>query len=173
MKKPRARQEGSLTRFNWLHLTDLHWGMPNQSALFPRVREALFEDIEDIHEQSGPLDAVLFTGDLTFKGEAEEFRTLDGEFLSALWDKLRQLGSEPQLLGIPGNHDLLRPASNRPEVILMREWHQRPDEVADQFWQNPRCPYRQVVEESFSNYLSWWSNHPRRPVVCTGVLPGD
>ncbi len=94
--------------FNWLHLTDLHRGMSQQSYLWQNIRQIFFNDLSQLHEECGPWDLVIFTGDLTQRGGKEEFEQVD-ELLEELWEKLQQLGSSPYLLAVPGNHDMSVP----------------------------------------------------------------
>jgi 3',5'-cyclic AMP phosphodiesterase CpdA len=109
--------------FRWLHLTDLHHGMPDQRRRWPNVREIFYEDLAAMHDRSGPWDLVVFTGDLTQRGSAEEFDALS-ETLDDLWVYLGRLGSVPRLLAVPGNHDLVRPKSAvSPVVIGLHQWH--------------------------------------------------
>ena len=68
----------------WLHLTDLHLGMSNQSYLLPRFKQNLFEDLKKTHDLSGPWDVVFFTGDLTQKGKNDEFIDFT-VFLKEIW----------------------------------------------------------------------------------------
>ena len=58
---------------SWLHLTDFHQGMADQDWLWPNMQERFYEDLEYLHGECGPWDLVLFTGDLTQSGLAEEF----------------------------------------------------------------------------------------------------
>ncbi|MDE5072662.1 MAG: hypothetical protein O4861_10940 [Trichodesmium sp. St16_bin4-tuft] len=41
-----------------------------------RVKEIFFEHLNRLHEKSEPWDLVLFTGNLTQEGSAEEFEKL-------------------------------------------------------------------------------------------------
>src|ERR1035438_8763763 len=93
---------------NWLHLTDLHFGLDNQSWLWPRVKHDLFRDIEKISSETNGWDLVFFTGDLTQGGKKEEFDLLNKE-IEELWTVLAKSGRTPKLCTIPGNHDLVRP----------------------------------------------------------------
>src|SRR5947207_15969570 len=96
--------------FSWLHLTDFHYGLTGQFTLWPNLRAPFLEDLERLHDRSGPWDAVLFTGDLVQSGEPGQFRDMQREVLDRVWDKLGKLGSgEAVLLAVPGNHDLRRP----------------------------------------------------------------
>src|SRR4051812_1845924 len=105
--------------FNWLHFTDLHFGVPGQASLWPNVREVFWNDLAVLHEKSGPWDAVLFTGDLVQSGSEAEFRSLEDKVLGPLWDYLGTLGTkDPVLLTVPGNHDLARPALEKPKPAL-------------------------------------------------------
>jgi len=69
-----------MTYVSWLHLTDLHRGMKEQRWLWPGVRGIFFDDLKKLHEKCGPWDLVLFTGDLTQRGSAEEFQKVNPEF---------------------------------------------------------------------------------------------
>ena len=66
-----------MTVYRWLHLTDLHLGMPGQESLWANMEQAFFDDLKYLHDQVGLWDLVLFTGDLTQRGTAPEFAALD------------------------------------------------------------------------------------------------
>ena len=76
-----------MSRLSWLHLTDLHRGLADEEHLWPGVENDFYEDIETLHRNCGPWDLVLFTGDLTQRGTAAEFASLNSR------------GSYPQLQG--------------------------------------------------------------------------
>src|SRR5262249_54959582 len=131
-----------MSTLRWLHLTDLHLGMADQRWLWPNVREAFFSDLAQLHGRSGPLDLVLFTGDLTQTGKPEEFGKLE-DFLGAFWDQLAALGSHPQLLAVPGNHDLVRPSADDARVGLLQRWDA---DVEARFWKDG-SPHRALIHE--------------------------
>jgi hypothetical protein len=163
--------------FNWLHLTDLHFGQPGQQSLWPNVREVFWRDLETLHAKSGPWDAVLFTGDLVYSGSAAEFDELENKFLGPLWEHFNTLGQKaPVMLAVPGNHDLVRPDYKKPKAAL-RFMLQRKgfSEIAEEFWTDPNCEYRQIIASSFANYESWARKNARLAGVelTAGILPGD
>src|SRR5712672_4264401 len=96
---------------SWIHLSDLHMGLTAQGWLWPMVKSELHADLGRMHEKSGPLDLVLFTGDLTQAGTSDQFGRLTHE-LEELWQIFATLGSSPSLVCVPGNHDLVRPMRN-------------------------------------------------------------
>ena len=157
----------------WLHLSDLHQGMDGQGWLWPNIRELFYDDLFKLHKVSGPWDVVFFTGDLTQRGSDTEFALLN-KTLSDLWDHLRDLGSNPMLLTVPGNHDLVRPLASMPAVKVLNGWGSDP-EVLKEFWSDPTSDYRLVVDKAFANYFSWSKKHslPRPAKFSTGILPGD
>ncbi len=160
------------TYFSWLHLTDFHQGMGEQSWIWPGVKQIFFEDLKQLHDKSGPWDLVLFTGDLTNRGSAEEFQKLD-EVLDQLWEQFDKLDFSPKLLAVPGNHDLVRPNKKDPSVKLLRYWNDDPD-VQSEFWEDANSPYRKVVTEAFKNYTDWLKNQPFKiDNLNDGILPGD
>lgn len=156
--------------FGWLHLTDLHWGMTDQKSLWPRMKQKFLEDIPVLYEESGPWDLVLFTGDLTQGGTAEQFEQFDGVLLQC-WQIIEECGSHPALLAVPGNHDLLRPVSRDPIVRVLKSWDR---DVQSEFWSDANCPYRDTVVKAFTPYSEWWNAQTLRPAtVRPGMLPGD
>ena len=159
--------------FSWLHLTDLHRGMSQQSYLWQNIRQIFFNDLSKLHEKCGPWDLVLFTGDLTQRGSQDEFEEVD-ELLEELREKLKQLGSKPYLLAVPGNHDLTRPDPQDPSVILLNEWQNR-ENIQQAFWDNPKSSYRQLVVNAFEGYNNWWIRQSYKPKknFQIGCLPGD
>jgi len=158
--------------FSWLHLSDLHRGVKEQEWLWPNVREIFFEDLKKLHEKCGPWDLVLFTGDLTQRGSAEEFQKVD-ELLEELWMHFKELGSNPELLAVPGNHDLVRPRKETPAIKLLQGWADQPN-VQEIFWEDAKSSYRRTVLRAFKNYNAWWKRQPLRVKnVNTGILPGD
>lgn len=154
--------------FGWLHLTDLHRGMRNQGWMWPTIREALYRDLAELHEICGPWDAVFFTGDLTQRGSAEEFRALD-DTLADLWALLRELGSDPALIAVPGNHDLVRPARLGAVHRMLTRWPQQPESHAE-LW-DPASEYRQALEEVFEPYRDWWQRRARARFRRAGPCP--
>jgi len=141
--------------FNWLHLTDFHQGLRDQDWLWPNMQEEFFRDLERLHAKAGPWDLILFTGDLSNRGNPQEFVRFEQE-MAKLRGRLNQIapGPEPLLLAVPGNHDLIRPAAKDPLVKLLNRWGEDPD-VAEAFWNDGACGYRQVIDTAFAGYTSW------------------
>jgi predicted phosphodiesterase len=146
--------------------------MAQQSALLPGVRARFFDDLRSIYEKSKPWDLVIFTGDLTCKGSAEEFEKVD-EFLTRLWDCFRELGAKPSLLAVPGNHDLTRPDPRIPWVRLLKNDWNTDQEIRNDFWTNPESGYRKTITEAFENYVRWWEDTQFKLPAQAGELPGD
>lgn len=169
---------GSLS---WLHLTDLHCGMSEEGIIWSNIEEQLFKDLEKLHERCGHWDLILFTGDLVQSGT--EFQKLNTR-LQSLCDHLKQLGSDPILLSVPGNHDLYRPKSTLSSVKVLKNWSQEKD-VQNQFWksydqeddkENDK-EYRNLIDQAFKNYHDWFSRQTifvKQPNdFKQGSLPGD
>ncbi|MBZ5714899.1 metallophosphoesterase family protein [Nannocystis pusilla] len=158
--------------FGWLHLTDLHQGMSGTSWLWPNVKDKMFADLERLAEHTGRWDVVFFTGDLTQRGEPEEFDQLD-RTLEQLWRCLDRLGSQPQLVAVPGNHDLTRPPRFDPIVLALEQWHRNHD-LRDHVLNNHDNPYLAGLRTAFGAYSAWAAR--RRWTTATslsGLLPGD
>jgi hypothetical protein len=164
-------------RFSWLHLTDFHYGMKGQSSLWPTLRQPFMDDLAKLHDQSGPWQAVFFTGDFVQSGSSDEFAQMQRAVLDRLWTKLQELGSgDAVLLAVPGNHDLCRPdeKGDNParDTLLTPNGF---DQIAEKFWENPDGSYRRVVNDAFAAYQNWWETAPQRPRsdLTLGILPGD
>ena len=142
--------------------------------MYPNVEEILFDDLTKQHKKSGPWDAIFFTGDLAQKGLAEEFSEFDGK-LARLLDHLKSLGSEPVLLAIPGNHDLVRPDPNGALLAALSSWGANV-KMRDIFWTKEDSDYRQGINAAFSNWTNWSTrgiNVERFKNYRRGLLPGD
>jgi predicted MPP superfamily phosphohydrolase len=169
-------------RIRWLHLSDFHQGVNrlDQKTEVPELLRRLLSDLEILH-RDGPIDLVLFTGDLTQSGEAKQFEAL-GVFLDMLIGRLRELGSEPVLLAVPGNHDLVRPDGSDMAAVVFDAWEKNP-KVQDAFWDSESknyVQYHKPILTAFANYRSfakaWLKKHPLPAWVevrANGFLPGD
>ncbi|MCY2991949.1 MAG: metallophosphoesterase [Planctomycetota bacterium] len=154
----------------WLHLTDLHVGMSDQDWLWPRMRGNFRDDLQKIRETAGPWDLVLFTGDLVQTGT--EYAKLE-QIFGEIWGWFQDLGCEPQLLAVPGNHDLQWRDAEDPAVRMLQRWAVD-SKVRDGFWAEPSGKYRQVIKDAFAGYETWWQGTPRKPDgIQPGLLPGD
>ncbi len=138
------------------------------------MRQQFYEDLRLMADATGPWDLVLFTGDFVQKGNADEFRSAATE-LERLWKHFNRLGSNPLLLCVPGNHDLVRPADTDPITRQSLRWHDKGEEdVKSEFWTNNKSKYRKAVERSLKNYTGWLKalKVPKAKLV-KGMLPGD
>lgn len=157
----------------FLHLSDLHQGMDAAHWLWPGVRQSFFKDLEAQYKKSGPWDVIFFTGDLTQRGSREEFEKLE-QTLERVRKHLKDMGSSPQLLTVPGNHDLVRPAVNAP-VRVLRHWKEDP-ELRNSFFESSSDLSRKAVAMAFEPYTQWVQrNAPFKNAVqrTEGLLPGD
>jgi hypothetical protein len=163
--------------FSWLHLTDFHYGLKGQGCLWPTLRQVFLEDLAKIHSQTGPWQAVLFTGDFVQSGEAKQYTEMQFQLLDRIWDTLKELGSgKAILLAVPGNHDLYRPDPKQDDAgvdaLLSKNGFRK---IAEKFWANSNGPYRSVISKAFKSYSDWWHKSPQRPKngLTAGILPGD
>jgi tetratricopeptide (TPR) repeat protein len=163
-----------MTTFRWLHLTDLHVGMPGQASLWPNMEEIFLKDLAYLREQVGPWDLVLFTGDLTQCGAKSEFDELD-RLLQRFWDRFKEWGFTPEFFAVPGNHDLVRPAntSDPALITLLHNWSL--SDVQNPFWDDAASPQRALVTRAFQHFTDWWERTviPKPAKLQCGLLPGD
>jgi hypothetical protein len=161
------------TTVSWLWLTDLHFGQTGQRWLWPNCREDFLHDLERIHPQCGPWDAVVFTGDQVFSGKANESDGLT-PVLTQILDRIAdQQGYRPAFMSVSGNHDLNRPGKSSSMVALGHWWEH--SELRDEFWEDPDSECRQVISGAHSPYSHWAASNglPPSEGYQRGVLPGD
>jgi hypothetical protein len=151
-----------MSAFHWLHLSDMHVGIDSWAD----AHQSLADDLEKVCAVAGPLDLVLLTGDLTHTGTEEEFKRLDG-VLHRLLDHLRTLGNCPQLLMVPGNHDLRRPPPLDPACLALTR--ETPTALRD-LW--TASAYYPLIERAFAPFQQFQQRW-RDPNLDFGALPGD
>lgn len=165
----------SSSGLSWLHLTDLHVGMANQDWLWPRLKQLLYDDLSEIHSVTGDIDLVIFSGDLTQRGTRAEFDQLD-DILSDLWKHFRSIGFTPQLLTVPGNHDVQRPNELSATHHMLKLWWKAPA-AQKSFFSNPNNEYFLAAKETLREYSAWQlraqTTHNSAKPTAVGLLPGD
>lgn len=167
---------------SWLHITDFHAGQGGQQRLWPQAQQLFFERLPELHRESGPWDLILFTGDLAFSGQPDQYAEIDA-LLQRLIEAVSQWQDNPPLLlAVPGNHDLDRDmakaAGGGEGLINHRHWA---DDAALQqnFWRTESNSIRQAVSDAFAEYDAWWQRQPASSdpppglTIAKGVLPGD
>jgi len=158
--------------FTWLHLSDLHIGQFGQH-LWPKFRKQFHDDLRIMLSNIGPVDLVIFSGDLTQKGEKDEYENLNEE-LNRLWGVFAEFESNPYLFAVPGNHDLSRPSSQSSVVKALSRWEEDGD-VIESILSKSKNEYSDALKTYFDNYTDWFSGLTV-PVATTsvhGIIPGD
>jgi predicted MPP superfamily phosphohydrolase len=162
-------------RFSWLHLSDLHMGMPGQGWMWPTLKHTFFDDLRQIHRKVGDWDVVVFSGDLTQTGAKTEFDALSSSLIE-IWKVFEELGFAPKLFVVPGNHDLARPDPLDPAVKVLKNWT-IDEEVRQEIWKNESSPYKRAIDGAFENFIEWRDLKLPSSVpllaVQKGYLPGD
>jgi tetratricopeptide (TPR) repeat protein/predicted MPP superfamily phosphohydrolase len=161
--------------FRWLHFSDLHVGVHEQSSLWPRFGRLLDADLERVLKRAGDIELIVFSGDMVQKGTRDEFDLFD-ETLGKIIDRISEFQARPQLIALPGNHDLVRPDSLSGHAVALAAYWQRP-EIRERFWDKKGEDYRAFISGVFENYTAWQNRlidagvHIRPDKV--GLLPGD
>ena len=106
-----------------LYISDIHFQEPgclnSRTDLASNDRKLLIEDLEDIVKKSGKnIDAIVVTGDITFKAHVDEFET------AAKW--LKKIADnngidEYKIFVVPGNHDVDRAIADNEVLTSFRE----------------------------------------------------
>lgn len=160
--------------FSWLHLSDLHIGQKPQ-WLWPNFKAIFLEDLRRLSSEAGPIDLVVFSGDLTQCGDKSQYESLTRE-LKDIWEIFDKLGQRPLLFTVPGNHDLVRPPANDPRMKILTRWKDDSD-VVKEFWGDKDNQYVELVRSAFANYTAWQENISAQGIpfapLQKGILPGD
>ena len=161
--------------FRWLHFSDLHVGVKEQTNLWPRFRTNLLDDLEIIIGRTGHVDLIIFSGDLVQKGSANEFLRFD-EIMGEVLDLIGRLQVRPKFITVPGNHDLVRPETLSPHAIALKQfWNNQ--ELRDALWDKSNEEYHSFIQEVFQSYTDWRTGAIKRgehvTPATTGILPGD
>lgn len=161
--------------FSWLHFSDWHHQAADREHIGVAQWEALLKDLEVIHDDSGPWDAIFITGDLSFAGRPSEFDAFSSR-LHQLLAHLKKLGSSPKVLSVPGNHDAAWQELSRglqvvlalQSVIKSLSGHDELGQMLRQYDEQ----FRGLISQSFSHYDSW-SKHWNPENLKRGLFAGD
>ena len=106
-----------MSSLNWLHLSDWHQGRAdahNRTVIL----EEILNDIRtrvNIDSRLQHIDFIVFSGDISFSGENEQFHKASKELIEPI---LQAVGTNRPLYVVPGNHDLQRSSVKD----IPREW---------------------------------------------------
>ncbi|XOK13275.1 metallophosphoesterase [Agrobacterium tumefaciens] len=162
-------------RFRWLHLSDIHVGVSRQPYLWPRFSRLLDADLEKLLRRVGNIDLIVFSGDMVQGGSREEYDLFD-QTLGKIIDRISDVQARPQVVALPGNHDLVRPDALSGQAFALKAYWDSP-EIRERFWDAKGQEYRTFIDSVFENYTAW-----QRRLIDTGthvapekigVLPGD
>ncbi|MCA9656147.1 MAG: metallophosphoesterase [Myxococcales bacterium] len=153
----------------WLHLSDFH-ADPLREEPWPELDFELESDLGEMAEHLGPPDLVILSGDLTAHGRPAELELVD-----ALLERLeRWLGRRLLVVAVPGNHDLLRPASPW-RYVALREYDEHPSLHRD-LWEQGEP----LLDPLFAPYQQWARRRVIEPLLQQGHevhvsprIPGD
>ncbi|UVK84315.1 hypothetical protein LOY46_06340 [Pseudomonas sichuanensis] len=159
---------------HWLHISDYHEGQKGAKEFWPQVRARFRDNLKSQCEENGPLDLVIFSGDLVFKGDPAEYKAVKEELID-LWQYFASLGQNPKLFLVPGNHDLQRPGESSALSILAQMLRQNPA-VKKEIFDDNKSHYRLELLKAFKNYTDFVKDISEFiPVLHknTGKIPGD
>jgi predicted MPP superfamily phosphohydrolase len=98
---------------NILHISDFHLSSNNRYGYpvdkIEILLSALKQDLNSTYNND--VDAVFFTGDMSFSGKKDEFEILEKKFILPLLEHLNLTATEFYM--VPGNHDVSRDKVNR------------------------------------------------------------
>ncbi|POF44359.1 hypothetical protein B0D71_06130 [Pseudomonas laurylsulfativorans] len=163
------------SRFSWLHLSDLHIGMKSHKWMWQNVKHQVYDDFRYLQSEHGKWDVVIFSGDLTQKGDPEEFALLTKN-LQEMWEVFGDAGFRPYLFCVPGNHDLVRPNALDPVKLALDNWWETP-KLRNAFWSKDGSSFRSTLSQYFENFEKWKAQLKDAGIPlleeASGVIPGD
>lgn len=163
------------SRFSWLHLSDLHIGMKSHQWMWQNVKHQVYEDFRYLRSVHGKWDVVIFSGDLTQKGEVEEFSQLT-IVLKEIWGVFAETNFQPYLFVVPGNHDLVRPSALDPVKLALDNWWDTP-KLRNAFWTKDGAGIRSALSLYFKNFEEWKTQLKDAGIPLLegteGAIPGD
>ena len=162
-----------MSRFGWLHISDMHIGQAGNWN-WPNFRAEFLSDIK-LFTAENPINLVIFSGDITQRGSEEQFNAATDELLK-LWEVFKSLDQKPVFFAVPGNHDLVRPNSKDATMKMLMRWADEP-EVKNEFWSSGSNQYSNLVANTFQTYRNWINSLEAAgiplPEIHQGLLPGD
>jgi 5'-deoxynucleotidase YfbR-like HD superfamily hydrolase/predicted MPP superfamily phosphohydrolase len=101
-----------MNSFRILHLSDVHFGCPDEGQEQVRITDALARAAQAfVRKNNGIPDIVIFSGDLAFSAAREQFDQ------GTDWLR-RVIGNwDCPVFVVPGNHDMIRPAEETEEYV--------------------------------------------------------
>lgn len=165
----------STNTLHWMHISDLHRGQERTEEVWSVVRQEIHNDIKAQILKSGPIDLVIFSGDMAFSGAIDEFLSVQKE-LERLWATFAELGIVPKLFVVPGNHDLARPGKTS-ALLNFADIIRSKDDIRDELTSGAPSPYREELNTAFENYMNFLKNIQASgiPLIMdkVGLFPGD
>lgn len=162
-----------MATFSWLHFSDLHAGQKGTEERWDPIEERLHEDLRRLHRRMSCAshagwDAVLFTGDIAFSGSDADYAKVNDK-LERLWQLFGELGCDPVLIAIPGNHDAMQSQSVVARNLIR--------EQLAELWSDEN---QDAVKRAFGPFGAWYSKwlelHKAPKSVSLrriGRVPGD
>lgn len=154
-----------------LYLSDIHFKEPgclnSRIDLASNDRKHLLDDLEDIVKKSKKsIDAIVVTGDITFKAHSDEFGAAT-KWLKEIAD--RNAIDESKIFVVPGNHDVDRSVADNDVITSFRDSLSRQQEPKknDSFLRSLQQDRTQeLLLEPMQNY-----NHFAKQYSCEIDLP--
>lgn len=156
-----APSQPSRAPFVLIHLSDLHFGSREQATLW------YGQLAEDLRREVGitSIDAVALSGDITQRGQEEEFRAAE-EFLIGL---SAEFSLKPhQLVIVPGNHDLSWRLARESYVPQLRSAHTGSMRLDIDFEEGPGSRYIELrnderYHQRFRPFAEFYQRVCRQP----------
>ncbi len=158
---PREGPPQDGVKMRWLHLSDIHFGDNRFHLGLDRTQilSCLAEDAQKLVAETGPLDAILITGDLGWAGKNSDYEAAQ-TWLDGLQQKVTVGDKKPEIYAVPGNHDLDRDGvTKNPDAQKSHDQARADRRQFERLWQSAPGHFTQ----KFAEYEKVWgppSNPP-------------
>jgi hypothetical protein len=142
--------------------------MTDERVMWTDAKVLLLEDLRRVTDHVGGFDAIVFSGDISQRGEPGEFTRFEETVLVDIWNVAA--GPETVLLAVPGNHDLRRPSAKDPIARGLVT-----DSEARVGLFEGEAQTLEFIKARFAGFSAWWESCSHRPQenYQAGLLPGD
>lgn len=164
----------SIESIQFLHLSDMHVGMPELRERWPRSDYVLSSDLDRLFKKLGGCGLIVFSGDLAFSGASEQYEQFAFKY-DRILKRINELGGDPKLIIAPGNHDLERPDPMMPAAYALSQYW-RDQALRERFWSGDST-YVDFVKGLFSQFAAFQAklvaDGLHLPPDQCGIFPGD
>lgn len=139
-----------------LQISDIHFHSFSGDGEddYANMRERLFDDLDYVRENLGPIDTVLICGDIAFSGKKDEY-DIAKDFIKRTLVKLTAGGVEPKVFMVPGNHDKDRGYYEETRYLLNKALLTEKQQEGNSFFNKIRSKEEETLKILYSPFAEY------------------